>query len=73
LDLRNFSAAVRRFIGEQRHLHVDDGLGGLERVRATSEGVGAVSPELALLDPPLAAEVRLTPDAVIVADADPRA
>jgi CHAD domain-containing protein len=40
----------------------------LRLVRATSEGVGSVSPELALVDPPLAAEKRLTPDAVIVAD-----
>jgi hypothetical protein len=31
LDLRNFSAAVRRFVGEQRHFHVDGGFGGLER------------------------------------------
>jgi CHAD domain-containing protein len=39
----------------------------LRLVRATSNGVGAVSPELALVDPPLATEARLTPDTVIVA------
>jgi CHAD domain-containing protein len=43
----------------------------LRLVRATSDGVGAVSPELALVDPPLAAEARLTPDAVIVTEAEP--
>lgn len=43
----------------------------LRLVRATSTGVGAVSPELALVDPPLAAEVRLTPDAVVVTDEQP--
>ena len=42
----------------------------LRLVRATSDGVGAVSPELALVDAPLAAEARLTPDAVIVTDAE---
>jgi CHAD domain-containing protein len=42
----------------------------LRLVRATSGGIGAVSPELALVDPPLAAEVRLTPDAVVVAVSD---
>jgi hypothetical protein len=31
LDLRNFPAEVRRFIGEQRDLHVDGGLGWLKR------------------------------------------
>jgi CHAD domain-containing protein len=42
----------------------------LRLVRATSDGVGSVSPELALVDAPLAAEARLTPDAVIVTDAE---
>jgi CHAD domain-containing protein len=40
----------------------------LRLVRATDDGVGSVSPELALVDPPLAATARLTPDAVIVTD-----
>jgi hypothetical protein len=31
LDLRNFLAAVWRFIGEQNDLHVDGRHGGLER------------------------------------------
>jgi hypothetical protein len=31
LDLRNFLAAVRRFIREQRDFHIDGGRGGLER------------------------------------------
>jgi transposase InsO family protein len=31
LDLRNFLAAVWRFIGEQRGFHIDGGLAGLER------------------------------------------
>jgi CHAD domain-containing protein len=38
----------------------------LRLVRTTSGGVGSVSPELALVDPPLAAAVRVTPDAVVV-------
>jgi CHAD domain-containing protein len=39
-------------------------------VRASSEDPGPVSPELALVDPPLAATVRLTPDAVVVAETE---
>jgi hypothetical protein len=31
LDLRNFPVAVWRFIGEQRDVPIDGGLGGLER------------------------------------------
>lgn len=38
----------------------------LRLVRATSDGVGYVSPELSLVDPALAAVVRATPDAVVV-------
>ena len=38
----------------------------LRLVRATSGGVGSVSPELSLVDPALAAAVRATPDAVVV-------
>jgi CHAD domain-containing protein len=38
----------------------------LRLVRATSGGVGSVSPELSLVDPALAATVRGTPDAVVV-------
>src|SRR2546421_927739 len=40
----------------------------LRLVRASTEDLGPVSPELALVDPPLAAAVRLTPDAVVVAE-----
>jgi CHAD domain-containing protein len=43
----------------------------LRLVRATSGALGPVSPELALVDPPLAATVRVTPDAVVVSDAEP--
>jgi CHAD domain-containing protein len=42
----------------------------LRLLRATSGGVGSVSPELALVDPPLAAEARLTPEVVVVADGE---
>jgi CHAD domain-containing protein len=42
----------------------------LRLVRADTEDLGPVSPELALVDPPLAAAVRLTPDAVVVAETD---
>jgi CHAD domain-containing protein len=38
----------------------------LRLVRATSEGVGSVSPELSLVDPALAEAVRATPDAIVV-------
>jgi CHAD domain-containing protein len=44
----------------------------LRLVRAGPEGLGPVSPELALVDPPLAATVRLTPDAVVVAETERR-
>jgi CHAD domain-containing protein len=39
-------------------------------VRATSGSLGPVSPELALVDPPLAAAARVTPDAVVVAEGE---
>jgi CHAD domain-containing protein len=42
----------------------------LRLVRASTEDLGPVSPELALVDPPLAATVRLTPDAVVVAETE---
>jgi CHAD domain-containing protein len=42
----------------------------LRLVRAGTEDLGPVSPELALVDPPLAATVRLTPDAVVVAETE---
>lgn len=45
----------------------------LRLVRATSDTFGPVSPELALVDPRLAAAVRVTPDAVVVAATDSRA
>jgi CHAD domain-containing protein len=38
----------------------------LRLVRAEPDDVGPVSPELVLVDPPLAAAVRMTPDAVVV-------
>lgn len=38
----------------------------LRLVRATSDGVGFVSPELSLVDPALAEAVRATPDAIVV-------
>jgi hypothetical protein len=38
----------------------------LRLVRTDLEDLGPVSPELVLVDPPLAATVRLTPDAVVV-------
>jgi CHAD domain-containing protein len=38
----------------------------LRLVRATSDGVGSVSPELSLVDPALAEAVRVTPDAIVV-------
>jgi CHAD domain-containing protein len=38
----------------------------LRLVRATSDGVGSVSPELSLVDPVLAEAVRATPDAIVV-------
>jgi CHAD domain-containing protein len=38
----------------------------LRLVRATSDGVGSVSPELSLVDPALAEAVRATPDAIVV-------
>jgi len=38
----------------------------LRLVRTDLEDLGPVSPELVLVDPPLAAAVRLTPDAVVV-------
>ena len=44
----------------------------LRLVRAGSEDLGPVSPELALVDPPLAAAVRVTPDAVVVAETERR-
>ncbi len=44
----------------------------LRLVRASTEDLGPVSPELALVDPPLAAAVRLTPDAVVVAETERR-
>jgi CHAD domain-containing protein len=44
----------------------------LRLVRANAGGVGSVSPELALVDPPLAAAVRVTPDAVVVTDSTGR-
>jgi CHAD domain-containing protein len=42
----------------------------LRLVRAVTEDLGPVSPELALVDPPLAAAVRVTPDAVVVAETE---
>jgi CHAD domain-containing protein len=39
-------------------------------VRAGTDDLGPVSPELALVDPPLAAAVRVTPDAVVVAETE---
>jgi CHAD domain-containing protein len=44
----------------------------LRLVRTGTEDLGPVSPELALVDPPLAAAVRTTPDAVVVAEAGSR-
>jgi CHAD domain-containing protein len=44
----------------------------LRLVRTGTEELGPVSPELALVDPPLAAAVRLTPDAVVVAETEAR-
>jgi len=38
----------------------------LRLIRTDLEDLGPVSPELVLVDPPLAATVRLTPDAVVV-------
>src|SRR3954453_9777270 len=38
----------------------------LRLVRTDLEDLGPVSPELVLVDPPLAAAVRVTPDAVVV-------
>jgi CHAD domain-containing protein len=44
----------------------------LRLVRSSNDELGPVSPELALVDPPLAATVRLTPDAVVVSEPDRR-
>lgn len=42
----------------------------LRLVRATSGGIGPVSPELALVDPPLAAAARVTPEAVVITETE---
>jgi len=42
----------------------------LRLVRATSGGIGPVSPELALVDPPLAATARVTPEAVVITEVE---
>jgi CHAD domain-containing protein len=42
----------------------------LRLVRATSGGIGPVSPELALVDPPLAATARVTPEAVVISEVE---
>src|SRR4029453_19129817 len=45
----------------------------LRLVRSSNDELGPVSPELALIDPPLAATVRLTPDALVASAPAPTA
>jgi CHAD domain-containing protein len=56
-----------RLIGGRNVSRSRPGRPWLRLVRATSDTLGPISPELALVDQPLAAAVRLTPDAVVVA------
>ena len=65
-------AQIDQLSDDRSTSHGRPGRPWLRLVRAASGGLGPFSPELALVDPPLAEAARVTPDAVVVADAETR-